>query len=592
VNRPRSYGGQRLGPVVRAPTGRGLTGDDAYHGPVTRSEDLFERHRVTLDRTLEVIHSREYWSPYPEIPSGSIYGETANDDGRAAFEGRRGTLFALDQPGRRGEVGGERSPYGFELDVRYPQSDPDALIQSQLAAMPGWRDAGVDARAGVCLDILDRLNRRSFEMAYAVMHTTGQPFVMAFQAGGPHAQDRGLEGVAYAFAEQTRHVAEAYWEKPQGKRDPLRLEKRFTIVPRGISLVVGCNTFPTWNSYAGLFASLASGNPALIKPHHRAILPMAITVAVAREALADAGFDPNLVCLAVAPAEEHLASTLATRPEVRVIDYTGSTAYGEWLEANARQAAVFTEKAGVNSIVIDSTDDLGAMARNIAFSLSLYSGQMCTAPQNLLVPREGIVVGGERVPLADVEAAIAGAIDELLADASKAVEVVGAIVNDDVLRRTEEANRLGRTILATRPIDHPQFPDAVIRTPALIGVDAADTNSEGVYSREWFGPVAFVVATDSTEHSLELFRRLGRSCGSITAGVYSTSEDVLRDAESAALDVGVALSCNLVGNIWVNQSAAFSDFHATGANPAANASLTDGAFVASRFRIVESRRPA
>jgi hypothetical protein len=56
--------------------------------------------------------------------------------------------------------------------------------------------------------------------------------------------------------------------------------------------------------------------------------------------------------------------------------------------------------------------------------------------------------------------------------------------------------------------------------------------------------------------------------------------------------VGVALSCNLTGNIWVNQSAAFSDFHATGANPAANACLTDGAFVAGRFRIVESRQPA
>ena len=37
---------------------------------------------------------------------------------------------------------------------------------------------------------------------------------------------------------------------------------------------------------------------------------------------------------------------------------------------------------------------------------------------------------------------------------------------------------------------------------------------------------------------------------------------------------------------------AFSDFHATGANPAANACLTDPAFVAGRFRIIESRRPA
>ena len=42
----------------------------------------------------------------------------------------------------------------------------------------------------------------------------------------------------------------------------------------------------------------------------------------------------------------------------------------------------------------------------------------------------------------------------------------------------------------------------------------------------------------------------------------------------------------------MNQSAAFSDFHATGANPAANACLTDPAFVAGRFRVVQSRRHA
>ena len=51
---------------------------------------------------------------------------------------------------------------------------------------------------------------------------------------------------------------------------------------------------------------------------------------------------------------------------------------------------MYTEKAGVNQIVIDSVDDLKAAARNIAFSLALYSGQMCTAPQNIYVPRDGI----------------------------------------------------------------------------------------------------------------------------------------------------------------------------------------------------------
>ena len=56
---------------------------------------------------------------------------------------------------------------------------------------------------------------------------------------------------------------------------------------------------------------------------------------------------------------------------------------------------------------------------------------------------------------------------------------------------------------------------------------------------------------------------------------------MLAAAEEAALDAGVALSEQPHRDgVYVNQSAAFSDFHATGANPAANAALTDAAYVA------------
>ena len=112
------------------------------------------------------------------------------------------------------------------------------------------------------------------------MHTTGQAFPMAFQAGGSHAQDRGLEAVASALRGDAPRPGVATWEKPQGKRPPLRMAKRFRIVPRGVSLLIGCATFPTWNGYPGLFASLATGNPVLVKPSRRAVLPLAITVAV------------------------------------------------------------------------------------------------------------------------------------------------------------------------------------------------------------------------------------------------------------------------------------------------------------------------
>ena len=51
----------------------------------------------------------------------------------------------------------------------------------------------------------------------------------------------------------------------------------------------------------------------------------------------------------------------------------------------------------------------------------------------------------------------------------------------------------------------------------------------------------------------------------------------------------VALSINLTGGVFVNQSAAYSDYHGTGGNPAANASYADSAFVANRFRVVQRR---
>jgi hypothetical protein len=67
---------------------------------------------------------------------------------------------------------------------------------------------------------------------------------------------------------------------------------------------------------------------------------------------------------------------------------------------------------------------------------------------------------------------------------------------------------------------------------------------------------------------------------------------VIAAASDAFARAGVALSVNLTGGIHVNQSAAFSDYHGSGANPAGTASLTDTAFVANRFRVAMVRRPA
>ncbi|MGW5492736.1 phenylacetic acid degradation protein PaaN [Streptomyces olivaceoviridis] len=557
------------------------------------ASELIENHRPTLDQALEAIRTRAYWSPHPEHPKA--YGESGSLDaaaGKAAFDAVLGTRLDLGQPGTDDWVGGEVSPYGIELGVTYPHADVDVLLPAMRAGQRAWRDAGPEVRAVVCLEILKRISDRTHEFAHAVMHTSGQAFMMAFQAGGPHAQDRGLEAVAYAYAEQVRTPESAEWTKPQGKRDPLVLTKRFTAVPRGIGLVIGCNTFPTWNGYPGLFASLATGNAVLVKPHPRAVLPLALTVQVAREVLAGAGFDPNLVALAAERPGEGIAKTLATRPEIKIIDYTGSTSFGDWLEANARQAQVYTEKAGVNTVLVHSTDDYKGMLSNLAFSLSLYSGQMCTTPQNLLIPRDGITTDQGPKTFDEVTADLARAVDGLLGDDTRANALLGAIVNPDVKARLEAAAGLGEVALASREVTNPEFPGAVVRTPVIVKLDGAKPDDEAAYMSECFGPVSFAVAVDSVTDALELLRRTVREKGAMTVGAYTTDTETERAVEEVCLEEAAQLSLNLTGGVYVNQTAAFSDFHGSGGNPAANAALTDGAFVANRFRVVEVRREA
>jgi phenylacetic acid degradation protein paaN len=248
---------------------------------------------------------------------------------------------------------------------------------------------------------------------------------------------------------------------------------------------------------------------------------------------------------------------------------------------------VFTEKSGVNQIVVDSTADFKGLVRNVAFSLSLYTGQMCTAPQNIYIPQGGIDTPEGHLSFDQVAAGLADGVQKLLADPARAVEFLGAVVNDGVLKRLEAARSLGSIVLDTQVLTHPQFAGATIRTPLIVKLAAADSDK---YLEEWVGPVAFVIATRDTDESLAIARDAVLRKGALTLSVYSSRDDVIARATDVAEDAGVALSINLTGGVFVNQSAAFSDFHGTGANPAANAALTDAAFVAGRFRVVQSRR--
>jgi acyl-CoA reductase-like NAD-dependent aldehyde dehydrogenase len=216
---------------------------------------------------------------------------------------------------------------------------------------------------------------------------------------------------------------------------------------------------------------------------------------------------------------------------------------------------------------------------------------MCTATQNIFVPRDGVKVGGERKTFDEVAQAIVDAVNWLLGEPKRAAEILGAIQNDATLRRVDDAAKDAQmpVLRPTAPVANEAFPKARTRSPLILKVDATQ---KGKYMHEMFGPIACIVATDDTWQSIALARESAMKLGAITWSLYSTDTKVIDETEQAAADAGVPLSVNLTGQIYVNQSAAFSDYHVSGCNPSGNATLTDAAFVASRFRVVQSRMPA
>ncbi len=555
--------------------------------------DLIAKHEATLEQAIEAVSTRKSWSAYKDSPSTKIHGPEKPVVGKAAFEARLNQPYEIDLPGITEWAGEEVSPFTQQpLGITYPLCDPEEVISAAKSAMAVWEKVEPELRIALCIEMAERLYDRNFEMAHSVMHVAGQSYTQAFSGSGPNALDRGLEALAYSATAMRNVAPRANYHRDFGG-EKVALEKIYTLVPRGVGLVICCASFPTWNAYPAMFASLATGNPVVVKPHPIAILPMAIVVETCRQTLADFGFDPNLVTLAADTLAAPTAGKYIDHDAVQIIDFTGSPRFGSYLESTVAGKQLYTETAGVNSVVVESMANLAESTRAIARASSLFSAQMCTSPQVVYVPKDGINTCDGPISFDDVARAIVNEIDAIAANPKLAAGIMGAVqgqISLDVVEDvTAMAEREGLVILRpAHSYDHPDFPNARTCTPLVI---AASSEFKEMYAEERFGPVLFIVATESADAAASEATELARTRGTISCYMYSTDEEFIDRWVDTYAQSGANLSINLTGAMWINFAAAYSDYHVTGLNPAGNACLADLAFVASRFRIAQRRRP-
>jgi aldehyde dehydrogenase (NAD+) len=172
------------------------------------------------------------------------------------------------------------------------------------------------------------------------------------------------------------------WMRPRRVGTPLALfgsRSRILHEPKGVVLILSPWNFPVNLTFGPLVSAIAAGNCVMIKPSE--LTPHAS--ACMKRIVSDL-FDENEVALI--EGDSAVAGQLLARKFDHIF-FTGSPRVGRIVMKAAAEhlTSVTLELGGKSPVIVDRTADLDEAAKKIAWGKSFNSGQVCIAPDYLLV---------------------------------------------------------------------------------------------------------------------------------------------------------------------------------------------------------------
>lgn len=176
------------------------------------------------------------------------------------------------------------------------------------------------------------------------------------------------------------------WMKPQRvATNLLNFPGRSFIYkePLGVVLVIGPWNYPLQLLFTPLIGAMAGGNCAVLKPSEHAPATAAVMKRIIEET-----FSPAYILCVEGDGAEAIPA-LMTGFRFDHVFYTGSTAVGRMIYQMAAKdlVPVTLELGGKSPCVVESDAALKVAARRIAVTKFSNAGQMCVAPDYLLVHR-------------------------------------------------------------------------------------------------------------------------------------------------------------------------------------------------------------
>jgi acyl-CoA reductase-like NAD-dependent aldehyde dehydrogenase len=360
-------------------------------------------------------------------------------------------------------------------------SDIPEIAARAAAAQPAWGALGPNARRAVLQQAADALAAKSQEFVAAIMGEIGATAGWAmFNLG------LAVSMVREAASLTTQITGEVI---PSDKPGCLAMALK---EPVGVILGIAPWNAPIILGVRAIAVPLACGNAVILKASEQCPRTHALIV----EAFAEGGFPEGLVQIVTnAPADAaEVVGALIDAPEVRRINFTGSTAVGRIIAMRAAQhlKPCLLELGGKAPMVICADADLDEAVKAAAFGAFMNSGQICMSAERIIVV-EAVADEFAAKFAAKVKTMAAG-------DPREGTTPLGGVVDAKTVTHcmalVEEALAKGAVLLTGGATTHN------IVMPAHL-VDKVTPDMK-LFRDESFGPVVGIIRARDDAHAIEL----------------------------------------------------------------------------------------
>jgi len=360
-------------------------------------------------------------------------------------------------------------------------ADMAAIAARAAAAQPAWGAMGPNARRAVLQKAADALASKQDAFVAAMMGEIGA-------TAGWAMFNLGLAvGMVREAASLTSQIAGEVI--PSDKPGCLAMALK---EPVGVILGIAPWNAPIILGVRAIAVPLACGNAVILKASEQCPRTHALII----EAFAEAGFPEGLVQVVTNAPEDAAAvvGALIDAPEVKRINFTGSTAVGRIIATRAAQhlKPCLLELGGKAPMIICADADLDEAVKAAAFGAYMNQGQICMSTERIIVVEA----------VADEFAAkFATKVKTLTAgDPREGKTPLGGVVDAKTvahcLSLVEDAVAKGAVLLTGGETTH-----NVVMPAHLVDKVTPDMK---LFRDESFGPVVGIIRARDDAHAIEL----------------------------------------------------------------------------------------